>query len=75
MCRIGRAGNHAEAFLDVPADDDLGGGLAVGGCNLIDHRVAEDFPVAVARNAAILDGLSYAAFVAVRMGRVNVPIT
>ena len=32
-------------------------------------------PDAVARNAAVLDGLSYAAFVAVSVGGVNVTVT
>ena len=47
MGRIGRAGDHAEAFLQMPADDDLGRGLAVLLGNGVDDRVAENLTVAV----------------------------
>ena len=48
MSRVGRAWDHAEAFLKVPADDDLGCGLAVSLSDCIDYRVAENLTVAVA---------------------------
>jgi AraC-like DNA-binding protein len=47
MGRIGRSGDYTEAFLQMPADDDLGGGLAVRLGNGVDDRVAENFTVAV----------------------------
>lgn len=47
MGRIGRSGDYTEAFLQMPADDDLGGGLAVRIGNGVDDRVAENFTVAV----------------------------
>ena len=47
MGRVGRAGDHTEAFLQMPADDDLGCGLAVGFGNGVYDRVAENLTVAV----------------------------
>ena len=45
--RVGRTWNNAEAFLDVPADDNLGGRFAVCLGDFVDGRVAEDFTLAV----------------------------
>ena len=44
---VGGSGNHAEALLDVPTDDNLGGRFAMGLGDFIDDRVAEDFTLAV----------------------------
>ena len=48
MVGVRRAGHHAEAFLDVPADDGLGCTFAVGFRNRVDDRVAEDLALRVA---------------------------
>ena len=69
MLGIGGTGHYAEALLDVPANDDLGSGFAVGFGDFVYDRIAEDFAVAVA------DCLTDASLVALGMCGVDVTVT